>query len=140
MDYSLLVVVATGMMKMATGDDFPLRRSAGTGSRLVLVATEACGGGTSDLGSSRGFLEYLRIYRAKKGYGRPPRWAQPTRARLGGQARSGGLCPPWGTPQVLLWPILGVLVHKKSPKSFTVFGLRLILIFYDIKNKQKNSN
>ena len=50
MDYSLLIVVAVGMMKMATGDDFPLRRSAETGSRLDLVDTEAIDGGTSDLG------------------------------------------------------------------------------------------
>ena len=34
-DYSLLIVVATGMMKMATGDKSPLRQDAGTGSRLV---------------------------------------------------------------------------------------------------------
>ena len=47
--------------------------------------------------------------------------------------------PPSGHPQVLLWPILGVLVHKKSPKSFTVFGLRLILISCDVKNKQKTA-
>ena len=32
---SLLIVVAVGMMKMATSDDFPLRRSARTGSILV---------------------------------------------------------------------------------------------------------
>jgi hypothetical protein len=34
-DYSLLIMVAAGMMKMATGDDLPLRRSAEMGSRLV---------------------------------------------------------------------------------------------------------
>ena len=34
-DYSLLIVVATGMMKMATGDDSPLWQGAGIGSRLV---------------------------------------------------------------------------------------------------------
>ena len=103
------------------------------------VATEACGGGTLDLGLPRGFLEYLTIYREKRGCGRPPRWAQPTRARLGPQARPGGLCPPRGTPQVLLWAILSVLVHKKSPKRFVVFGLRLILISCDVKNKQKTA-
>src|SRR3989337_171256 len=93
-----------------------------------------CGGGTSDLGLPRGFLEYLVIYRANRGCGRPPRWAQPA------QARPGGLCPPLGTPQVLLWPIGCLLVHKKSTKSLAVFGLRLILISCDVKNKQKNSN
>ena len=35
MDYSLLIVVAAGMMKMATSDGFPLRQGAGTGSREV---------------------------------------------------------------------------------------------------------
>ena len=33
------------------------------------VATEACGGETSDLGLPRGFLEYLTIYREKRGAG-----------------------------------------------------------------------
>ena len=46
---------------------------------------------------------------------------------------------PSGHPQVLLWPILGDLVHKKSPKSFVVFGLRLILISCNVKNKQKTA-
>ena len=35
MDYSLLIVVAAGMMKMAIGDDSPLRQGAEMGSRLV---------------------------------------------------------------------------------------------------------
>ena len=34
-DYSLVIMVAVGMMKMATGDDSPLRQGAGMGSRLV---------------------------------------------------------------------------------------------------------
>ena len=68
-----------------------------------------------------------------------PRGAQPTRARLGPQARPGGLCPPWGTPLVLLWPILCLLVQKKSPKSFAAFGLRLVLISCDVENMQKTT-
>ena len=47
--------------------------------------------------------------------------------------------PPSGHPQVLLWPIGSLLVHKKSTKSFAVFGIRLILISYDVKNKQKTT-
>ena len=35
---------------MATGDDGPLRQGAREGLDWFLVATEACGGGTSDLG------------------------------------------------------------------------------------------
>ena len=35
MDYSLLIMVVNGMMKMATGDDLPFQQGARTGSRLV---------------------------------------------------------------------------------------------------------
>ena len=49
-NYSLLIVVIAGMMKMATGDDSPLRQGAGKGLDWFSVATEPCGGGTSDLG------------------------------------------------------------------------------------------
>ena len=86
------------------------------------LAAEACVDRTFDLGSPKGFLEYLGVYREKKGYGRPPRWAQPTWARLGPKARPSGLCPPRGTPQVVLWLNGALLVHKKSTKSFTLFG------------------
>src|SRR3989337_373141 len=89
--------------------------------------------------SSLGFLEYCSIYRVKRRCGRLPRWAQPTRVRLGPQARPGGLCPPQGTPLVLLWPKLFLLVHKNSPKNFAAFGLHLVLIFYEVKNKQKTA-
>src|SRR3990170_1179343 len=34
-NYSLLVMESTGMMKMATSDGCPLRQGAGTGPRLV---------------------------------------------------------------------------------------------------------
>ena len=73
----------------------------------------------------------MGIYSAKRGCGRPPRWAQPTRAR------QGRLCPPSRHPQVQLWPIGFLLVHKKSPWSFVVFGLHVVLIFCEVKNKQK---
>ena len=49
MDYSLLIVVAAGMMTMATGDDSPLRQGAGKGLDWFLVAIEASGGRTYDL-------------------------------------------------------------------------------------------
>ena len=45
--------------------------------------------------------------------------------------------PPRGTPQVLLWPNGRLWSIKKSTKSSAVFGLRLILISCDVKNKQK---
>ena len=57
------------MMKMATGDDFPLRQDAGTGSRLVFVATEACGGGTSDLSTPLGFWNIWNFIGQRVGVG-----------------------------------------------------------------------
>ena len=52
-NYSLLVMESTGMMKMATGEEFPLRQGAGTGLDWLSVAVEASGGGTPDLLCSR---------------------------------------------------------------------------------------
>ena len=51
---------SAGMMKMATGDGIPLRQGAGTGSREVFVAIEACGGGTPDLGYVLEVWVYIR--------------------------------------------------------------------------------
>ena len=62
------------MMKMATGEGFPLRQGAGTGLDWLLVATEASGGGTPDLLCSQMFLGYMEIYRRKK-YVRGPQGA-----------------------------------------------------------------
>ena len=57
----------------------------------------------------------------------------------GGPGAPWWVVPPLGHPQVLLWPIGSLVVHKKTTKSFAMFGLCLILIFYDVKNKQKTS-
>ena len=54
------------MMKMATGEGFPLRQGAGTGLDWFLVVTEASGGGTPDLLYSSIILGYMEIYRWKK--------------------------------------------------------------------------
>ena len=50
------------MMKMATGDGFPLRQGAGTGLDWLSMATEASGGGTPDLLCSLEVLRYVGIY------------------------------------------------------------------------------
>ena len=42
--------LATGMMKMAIGDDSPLWQGAGKGLDWFSVDIDPCGGGTSDLG------------------------------------------------------------------------------------------
>ena len=66
MDYSLLVMESAGMMKMATGEGFPLQQGAGTGLDWISVATEASRGGTPDLLCSAMVLRYIGIYRRKK--------------------------------------------------------------------------
>ena len=80
-----------------------------------------------------GILGYFKSKGAGRGH---PRWAEPTRARLGLQVQPGGLCSPRSSPQVLLQPI-GCLLVKKSTKSFTVFGPRLVLISCDVKTCRK---
>ena len=71
-NYSLLVMESTGMMKMATGEGFPLRQGARMGLDWFSVATEASGGGTPDLFRSSKFLGYMGIYGRKKYVGGPP--------------------------------------------------------------------
>src|SRR5215216_2099225 len=61
-------------------------------SRLDLVVLELAAAGIDFSSTPLGFLEYWGIYRAKRWCGRPPRWAQPTRAR------PGGLCSPRSPP------------------------------------------
>ena len=50
------------MMKMATGEGFPLRQGAGTGLDWFSVATEASGGGPPDLLCFLEVLGYIGIY------------------------------------------------------------------------------
>ena len=54
------------MMKMATGEGFPLWPGAGTGLDSLSVATEASGGGTPDLLSVLEVLGYVGIYGCRK--------------------------------------------------------------------------
>ena len=82
MNYSLLVMKSAGMMKMAAGEGSPLRQGAGTGPRWFLVDTEACGGGTPDLGYVMEVWGYIRgvgvenkareSTRGPQGQGHPP--------------------------------------------------------------------
>ena len=73
------------MMKMDTGEGFPLHQGAGTGLDWLSVATEASGGGTPDLLCSPIVLGYMDIYRRKKYVGGAPRGPQGRGARPGGR-------------------------------------------------------
>ena len=97
-NYSLLVMESTGMMKMATGEGFPLRQGAGTGLDWLSVATEAYGGGTPDLLCSLKFFGYMGIYGRKKYVGGPSGCPRGTGARRGGWAPP----HPRGQPGTLL--------------------------------------
>ena len=75
------------MMKMVTGEGFPLRQGARMGLDWFSVATEAPGGGTPDLLCSPMFLGYMDIYRRKKSVRGATRGTRGWRVRPGGWAR-----------------------------------------------------
>ena len=54
------------MMKMATGEGFPLRQGVGMGLDWFSMAKEASGGGTPDLFCPPMGLGYIGLYRRKK--------------------------------------------------------------------------
>jgi hypothetical protein len=139
-NYSLLIMETSGMMMMDSGDDSPSGRLPEKGLNWFSMDTEACNRGTSHLGLFLGILLFIGFFSV----GITRRWAtrraQPTRARLGLLACPGGYCSPQASSPALLRSLGCLLVKKKSPKSFAAFGLRLVLIFYDVKKQAKNSN
>lgn len=58
---------------------------------------------------------------------------------LGPQERPGGLFSHRSSPLVCSWPTGCILAPKKFTKSFAAFGLRLVLISWDVKNMQKTT-
>ena len=70
-NYSLLVMESVGMMKMVTGEGSPSGRVPEQGPDWLFMATEACGGGTSDLGLFLGVYVFIRFF----GVGFTRRWA-----------------------------------------------------------------
>ena len=120
------------MIKMATGEGSPLRQGAGTGSRLFLVAIEACGGGTPDLLLSSMLLGYMQIYRRKKSVEGASRGPREGRVRPVGWAcpLSCGFLddPPACTPSLLDH----VRSKNHASEGFIPFGLRLISLFFEI--------
>ena len=53
---------SVGMMKMATGEGSPSDRVPEQGPNWFFVATEACGGGTPDLGLFLGVSIFIGIF------------------------------------------------------------------------------
>ena len=103
------------------------------------MATEACGGGTSDLGY---FLE-VSVFIGEDGIENKsggPRGGH----EIGGRAPGGGRAPTLVDSPGLFWPNSDapglLLVHKKSSKIGTSIGLRLIFLFCDTLKQGKNKN
>ena len=103
------------MMKMATGEGLPPPAGCRNGSRLVLVAMEASGGGTPDLLCSPKFLGYMGIYGRKKYVGGPPGCPQGR-----GRAHGGGRAPTLvGSPR-LSWSNSDTPWASSGPKISSV--------------------
>ena len=125
---------------MASGDDGPLRQGAREGLDRFLVATEACGGGTSDLGFFLGVSVFIGIFGVGFTSGGSPNRPRDRGPRPGGWARP----PPSWTPRDSPGPTLLLrcllLVHKKSSKISTSIRLRLIFLFCKTQKQGKNRN
>ena len=89
---------STGMMKMATGDGSPSGRVPEQGPDWFLVSTEACGGGTPDLGYVLGVSVYIRGFGVGNKSG-----------GLRGGHKVGGRAPPSWVPRDSSGPTL--LLH-----------------------------
>ena len=105
---------------------------------MFLVATEACGGGTPDLGFFLEVSVFIGIFGVgftsggspggPRGRGRPPRARPP---------------PSWAAwdsygPTLALHGLL--LVHKNSSKIGTSIGLRLVFLFCKTQKQGENKN
>ena len=125
------------MMKMATGEGFPLRQGAGTGLDWFSVATEASGGGTPDPLCSLMFLGYMEIYRRKKYVRGATRGPRGWRARPGGWARP--LPRAFLVASLTYTPSLLDCFRSKNncPEGFIPFGLRLIFLFCETLKQGK---
>ena len=116
--------------------DPPSGRVPEQGTDWFLVAIEACGGGTPDLGYVLEVWGYIRVVGAGNKSG-GPRGSQEVGGGPGGRARPP---PSWmardsSGPTLLLWGLL--LVHKKSTKIGMSIGLRLVLLFYKTQKQGK---
>ena len=106
----------------------------------VLVAIDACGGGTPDLGYVLEVWVYIRGVGVGYKSGGPRGGHE-----IGGRAQGGRARPPpsWmardsSGPTLLLRGLL--LVQKKSSKIGTSIGLRLVFIFCKTQKQGENRN
>jgi hypothetical protein len=113
--------------------DGPSGRLPEKDPRWVLSGTEACGGVKSVSWTVSRVSDFSGIYSAgirSNGDGVGPRG---TRERPGASWPTSSSSGPLPKLLMFFWS------NKESPKSFTVFGLCLILIFCETKTGQKTA-
>ena len=118
------------MMKMATGEGCPLRQ----GPDWFLVATEACGGRTPDLGYFLEVLVFIGIFGIENKSGGSPGRPRGREARPGG-----GHAPhPRGQPGTLLAQLFYSGGFFWSRKNHQKLARQLDSVWYSFSVKLKN--
>ena len=107
-------------------------------SRLDLVVLERTGAGIVFRRLPQGFWNIWRFIGRRGGAGGHRGGHNPMCAP-GPPGRPGGLCPPQSSPLILLWPTNCLLVQKISPNGSAAFGIRLVLIFCEVKKQVKTT-
>ena len=114
-NYSLLVMEGARMMKMATSEGSPSGRVPKQGPDWFLVATEACGSGSPDLGFFSGVSIFIRIFGVGNKSGGSPRWP-----RGRGRAQGVGRAPTLVGASGLFWSISDTSWASSGPKIISV--------------------
>ena len=120
MNYSLLIMETAGMMNMATGDGFPLRQGAETGSRLVFGGYRGlCWRNSRSRFLFEGFCIYKNFWRQfqVRGVHEEPTRSEGVPSTL--VVASGLFWPTSGTP----WASSGLkMISVKFQLNWTPFG------------------
>ena len=122
------------MMKMDTGEGFPLRQGAETGLDWFSVATESSGGGTPDLGF------FLELSVNISGFGVENKSGESSGCPRGREARPGGWARPH--PHGQLGTLLAQLFYFEgffcSIKNHKKLARQLDSVWYSFSIKLKN--
>ena len=94
----MAMMAPPGFSSMASGDDGPLRKGAREGLHRFIGATEACGGGTSDLGYFLEVWVFIEEVGVENKSGGPTGNPRGTGARPRGVGAPSTLVGPTGLP------------------------------------------
>ena len=122
------------MMKRATGEGSPSGRVPEQGPNWFLVATEACGGRTPDLGFFLGVSVFIGIFGVGFTLGGSPSHPRDRSPRPGGGARP----HPHGRPGTLLAQLFYSGGFFWSIKNHQKLARQLDSVWYSFSVKLKN--